>query len=173
MRDRNSLSCMLQPHLPILTNMKYNYWNNIFPLFLFLFDYNVNIILNRLLFWTLLCWLLLIFYYQKTARSPMIISLLLLGLSSLLYYDYIGLFYISAIPAIIATQMTKRWFACSLLFPAIMLLFSLIINHFTIQFLLNLHQPTSCTIEQICVNIILLLIMSLKIHGVGRLGNRL
>lgn len=165
---------MLQPHSIILPNMKLNYWNNLSPFLLFLFDYNLNMLLNKQLCATLLCWFLITSYNGTTITYPLAINFILLGLSSFLYYGYFGLIYVSVIPTIILMIMAKKWFTRSLFTPALILLLSLTANNIITGSLLDLPQQSlNYTMCQFCVNMVVLLIMSLKIHGIGRLGNRL
>lgn len=156
-----------------MVNVHIYYWNYIIPFLLFLIDYNFNMVMNEQLLFTLLCWFLLIFYSEST-KAATTISFLLLGLSSSLYYGLFGLIYIAIIPTIILILLTKKWFTKSFFIPAIMLLLCLTTNNISIHYLLDLQkQPINYTIWQFCVNIMLLSVMSLKIHGFGRQGNRL
>lgn len=165
---------MLQPHSTIFINMKHNYWTHFIPPLLFLFDYNMNIVLNKQLLFTLLCWFLITSYNAPTITCSLAITFILLGLSSFLYYGYVGIIYISIAPTIILMILAKKWLAKSFLIPALMLLLCLTLNSIITSSLLDLaQQPLNYTIWQFCVNMMVLSVMSLKIHGVGRLGNRL
>lgn len=142
--------------------MKHSYYTLI-PFFLFLFDYNINMLLNCQLLTTLFCWFLTTSYNTTTITCSLAMSFILLGFSSFLYHGYFGLIYVSVIPTIILMIMAKKWFTRSFFVPALMLLFFLIVNRIIAHHLLNLPQQSlNYTMWQFCVNMMMLLIMSLK-----------
>ncbi len=144
------------------------------PIFLFLFDYNINLLLHYRLLKGLLCWFLITSYNAPAITGQLLIALILLGLYSFTHYSHFGIIYISMIPIIILTIVAKKWFTKSFFVPAFLLALFLVIEREITYRLLNIGQlPLSYTVWQFCVNILVLLIISLKIHGIGRLGNRL
>lgn len=144
------------------------------PPLLFLIDYNTNILINKPILFTLLCWYLLHLYASNTSQRSLIITTLLLGLSSFASHGFFGLIYLSLIPAILLCLLCKRWLTYSKVLPILSLLLTLTLNNLIIAYFLELPLPLkNYTIWQFFVNIVVLSIMSLKIHGDGRLGNRL
>ena len=149
-------------------------YKTITPFLLFILDYNTNILINKPILFTLLCWYLLHLYASKTSQHSLIITILLLGLSSFAFHGFFGLIYLSLIPAILLCLLCKRWLTYSKVLPILSLLLTLTLNNLIIAHFLKLPFPLkNCTIWQFFVNIVVLSIMSLKIHGDGRLGNRL
>ena len=149
-------------------------YKNIIPFLLFIIDYNTNILINKPVLFTLLCWYLLHLYATKTAPYALTITILLLGLSSFAFHGFFGLIYFSLIPTTLLCLLSKHWLTYTRALPILGLLFTLALNNLIIYLFLELPLPLkNYTIWQFFVNIVVLLIMSLKIHGDGRLGNRL
>ncbi len=143
------------------------------PPLLFIIDYNTNILINKPLLFTLLCWYLLNLYAPKKS-AHLSITILLLGLSSFIYHGFFGLIYLSVIPVTFLCLLCKSWLTYTRALPILSLLLTLLLNNLIITHLLRLPLPLkNYTIWQFFVNIVVLSVMSLKIHGDGRLGNRL
>ena len=139
----------------------------------FITDYNINVLINKPVLFTLLCWYLLNLY-ASTKSLQLSITILLLGLSSFLTYGYFGLIYLSLTPVTLLCLLCKRWLTYTRAIPILSLLLTLTLNNLIIAHFLELPLPLkNYTVWQFFVNIVVLSVMSLKIHGDGRLGNRL
>ncbi len=144
------------------------------PPLLFILDYNTNILINKPVLFTLLCWYLLHLYTSRTSQHSLIVTTLLLGLSSFAYHSFFGLIYLSLIPITFLCLLSKHWLTYTKALPILSLLLTLALNNLIIAHFLELPLPLkNYTMWQFFVNIVVLSVMSLKIHGDGRLGNRL
>ncbi len=144
------------------------------PFILLIIDYNINTLINKPLLCTLLCWYLLQLYAPKRSPYTLAGTIGLLGLASFLHHGYFGFIYLSLMPATLLSLFCQHWLTSGRILPMLSLLLTLVLNNLAITHILGLPVPLkNYTIWQFFVNILVLLGMSLKIHGDGRQGNRL
>ncbi len=146
----------------------------ILPPLLFFIDYSAYILLDAPLILSLLCYLILQLSAQKRAPATFYTSIFFLGLSSFTFYGNVEITYLALIPIILSSHIAKKWLKSSPWVIASTLSLFILIQNSLLYLILEQETPLkSYTIWQFCVNISIVLSMSLIVCVAGKRDNRL
>lgn len=144
------------------------------PLLLFFIDYTAFVLLDTPLVLSLICYFILQLFAKSAFDISCYISLLCLGLYSFMVYANGGFIYLIIFPTILASFFAKKYLIkAPLITYGILALFILLQNLLLYPILGVKRSLIIYTIRQYCVNIWVMLIISLIISVAGKQDNRL
>ncbi len=146
----------------------------ILPPLLFFIDYSAYILLDAPLVLSLACYTVVQLLASKRAHATFYTSIFFLGLSSFTFYGNIGIIYVALLPILMSSYIAKKWLKFSPWVIACTLCLFMLTQNSLLFLILGQKTPLkSYTIWQFCVNISIVLSMSLIICVAGKRDNRL
>lgn len=144
------------------------------PPLLFFIDYSAYILLDAPIVLSLVCFFVLQLFAATQNQITLLITGFFLGLDSFILYGHFGIIYFALLPIILSSFVIKKWLKSSLIVVTGTLSILIILQNTLLGLLLD--QKTALknyTIWQLCVNIGVIVSMSLIICVAGKRDNRL